>query len=74
MAKAPDEPSLDLYADLGVQFVDPSLRGVVTPEEMATQPTHQLLPAAQAGRVYPWEYVGRDHAAPARTGSAWPAG
>jgi iron complex transport system substrate-binding protein len=91
MAKAPDDPSLHLYADLGVQFVDPggdgyfwqtasweqvpqytsdvvlySLRGAMTPEEMATQPTYRLLPAAQAGQVYPWEYVGMDHAAQAR--------
>jgi iron complex transport system substrate-binding protein len=91
MAKAPDDPSLRLYADLGVQFVDPggdgyfwqtasweavpqypsdvllySLRGAMTPEEMSTQPTYQLLPAAQAGQVHPWEYVGMDHAAQAR--------
>jgi iron complex transport system substrate-binding protein len=91
MAKAPDDPSLHLYADLGVQFLDPggegyfwqtasweqvpqyasdvilySLRGAMTPEEMATQPTYQLLPAAQAGQVHPWEYVGMDHAAQAR--------
>ncbi|GAB3306047.1 hypothetical protein GCM10027451_12830 [Geodermatophilus aquaeductus] len=91
MAKAPDDPSLHLYADLGVQFLDPggegyfwqtagweqvpqyasdvllySLRGAMTPEEMATQPTYQLLPAAQAGQVHPWEYVGMDYAAQAR--------
>ena len=90
MAKAPDDPSLHLYADLGVQFVDPggdayfwetvswekvtdhpsdvilySLRGAMTPEEMATQPTYQLLPAVQAGQVYPWEYIGMDY--PAQT-------
>ncbi|MGY1737404.1 ABC transporter substrate-binding protein [Geodermatophilus sp. SYSU D00684] len=91
MAKAPDDPSLRLYSDLGVQFVDPggdgyfwqtasweqvpqyrsdvilySLRGAMTPEEMAGQPTYGLLPAAQAQQVYPWEYVGMDHAAQAR--------
>ena len=38
----------------------------MTPEEMATQPTYGLLPAAQAGQVHPWEYVGMDHAAQAR--------
>jgi len=90
MAKAPDDPSLHLYADLGVQFVDPggdgyfwetvswekvtdhpsdvimySLRGAMTPEEMATQPTYQLLPAVQAGQVHPWEYLGMDY--PAQT-------
>ena len=90
MAKAPDDPSLHLYADLGVQFVDPggdgyfwqtaswetvpqyrsdvllySLRGAMTPEEMQTQPTYQLLPAAQAGQVHPWEYIGMDYAAQA---------
>jgi iron complex transport system substrate-binding protein len=91
MAKAADDPSLRLYSDLGVQFVDPggegyfwqtasweqvpqyrsdvvlySLRGAMTPEEMAGQPTYQLLPAAQAGQVHPWEYVGMDWAAQAR--------
>ncbi len=91
MAKAPDDPSLRLYSELGVQFVDPggggyfwqtasweqvpqyrsdvilySLRGAMTPEEMAGQPTYGLLPAAQAGQVHPWEYVGMDHAAQAR--------
>lgn len=90
MAKAPDDPSLRLYADLGVQFLDPggqdyywqtagwesvtdyrsdvilySLRGAMTPEEMATQPTYGLLPAAQAGQVYPWEYIGMDYPAQA---------
>ena len=90
MAKAPDDPSLHLYQDLGVQFVDPggdgyfwetagwesvpqyrsdvilySLRGAMTPEQMQTQPTYQLLPAAQAGQVHPWEYVGMDYAAQA---------
>jgi len=90
MAKAPDDPSLHLYADLGVQFVDPggdtyfwetvsweevtehpsdvilySLRGAMTPEEMATQPTYQLLPAVQADQVHPWEYIGMDYPAQA---------
>ena len=90
IAKAPDDPSLRMYADLGVQFVDPggdtyfwetvsweripdypsdlilySLRGAMTPEEMSTQPTYQLLPAAQAGQVHPWEYLGMDY--PAQT-------
>ena len=32
----------------------------------ATQPTYGLLPAAQAGQVHPWEYVGMDYAAQAR--------
>ncbi|MEU2348007.1 ABC transporter substrate-binding protein [Modestobacter sp. NPDC049651] len=90
MAKAPDDPSLHLYQDLGVQFRDPggdgyfwetagwesvpqyrsdvilySLRGAMTPEEMQAQPTYQLLPAAQAGQVHPWEYVGMDYQAQA---------
>ncbi len=90
MAKAPDDPSLRMYADLGVQFLDPggdeyywetagwesvtdyrsdvilySLRGAMSPEEMATQPTYGLLPAAQAGQVYPWEYIGMDYPAQA---------
>ncbi len=90
MAKAPDDPSLRLYSELGVQFVDPggseyfwqvagwetvtdhpsdvilySLRGAMSPEEMATQPTYQLLPAVQAGQVHPWEYLGMDY--PAQT-------
>jgi iron complex transport system substrate-binding protein len=43
-----------------------SLRGAMTPEEMAGQPTYQLLPAVQAGQVHPWEYVGMDWAAQAR--------
>lgn len=85
MAKAPDDPSLRLWSDLGVQFVDPggpdhfwetvgwesvtdhpsdvvlySLRGAMTPEEMAGRPTHRLLPAVAAKQVYPWEYVGMD--------------
>jgi iron complex transport system substrate-binding protein len=90
MAKAPDDPSLRLYSELGVQFVDPggtdyfwqvagwevvtehpsdlilySLRGAMTPEQMAGQPTYQLLPAVQAGQVHPWEYLGMDY--PAQT-------
>ena len=90
MAKAADDPSLRLYRDLGVRFVDPggstyfwetagweavpqyrsdvilhSLRGAMTPEQMQTQPTYQLLPAAQAGQVHPWEYVGMDYRAQA---------
>ncbi len=90
MAKAPDEPSLRMYGELGVQFVDPggeeyywqtagwedvpqypsdlilySLRGAMSPEEMATQPTYQLLPAVQAQQVHPWEYLGMDY--PAQT-------
>jgi iron complex transport system substrate-binding protein len=90
LAKAPDEPSLRMYADLGVRFADPggtgyywetvsweqlpehpsdvvlySLRGAMTPAEMATQPTYQLLPAVQAGQVHPWKYIGMDH--PAQT-------
>lgn len=90
MAKAPDEPSLRMYSDLGVRFVDPggdeyywqtagwedvpqypsdlilySLRGALPPEEMAEQPTYALLPAAQAGQVHPWKYIGMDYAAQA---------
>jgi iron complex transport system substrate-binding protein len=90
MAKAQDDPSLRLYSDLGVQFVDPggtdyfwevagwetvtdhpsdlilySLRGAMTPDQMAGQPTYRLLPAVQAGQVHPWEYRGMDH--PAQT-------
>ncbi len=42
-----------------------SLRGAMSPEEMATQPTYGLLPAAQAGQVYPWEYIGMDYPAQA---------
>jgi len=90
MAKAEDEPSLRMYSELGVQFVDPggeeyywqtagwedvpqypsdiilySLRGALTPEQMAEQPTYELLPAAQAGQVHPWKYIGMDYAAQA---------
>jgi iron complex transport system substrate-binding protein len=90
MAKAPDDPSLRLYSELGVQFVDPggseffwqvagwetvtdhpsdvllySLRGAMSPEEMAGQPTYQRLPAVQAQQVHPWEYLGMDY--PAQT-------
>jgi iron complex transport system substrate-binding protein len=90
MAKAPDEPSLRMYSELGVQFVDPggeeyywqtagwedvpqypsdiilySLRGAMTPEQMAEQPTYELLPAAQADQVHPWKYIGMDYAAQA---------
>jgi iron complex transport system substrate-binding protein len=90
MAKAADEPSLRMYQELGVQFVDPggedyywqtagwedvpqypsdlilySLRGALPPEQMAEQPTYNLLPAAQAGQVHPWKYIGMDYAAQA---------
>lgn len=90
MAKAEDEPSLRMYSELGVQFVDPggeeyywqtagwedvpqypsdiilySLRGALTPEQMAEQPTYELLPAAQADQVHPWKYIGMDYAAQA---------
>lgn len=90
MAKSKDEPSLRMYGELGVQFVDPggeeyywqtagwedvpqypsdlilySLRGAMTPEQMAEQPTYELLPAAQAGQVHPWKYIGMDYAAQA---------
>jgi iron complex transport system substrate-binding protein len=90
MAKAPDEPSLRMYGELGVRFVDPggdeyywqtagwedvpqypsdlilySLRGALSPEEMAQQPTYGLLPAAQSGQVHPWKYIGMDYAAQA---------
>ncbi|MGY1773442.1 ABC transporter substrate-binding protein [Blastococcus sp. SYSU D00813] len=90
MGKAPDDPQLRLYQDLGVEFVDPggedyfwhavgwesvpdypsdvilySLRGSMTPEEIAQQPTAALLPAVQAGQVYPWKYIGPDYVAQA---------
>jgi iron complex transport system substrate-binding protein len=90
MNKAADDPSLRLYQDLGVQFVDPggdgyfwesvgweevpehpsdvilySLRFSMTPEEIAAQPTAALLPAVQAGQLYPWKYIGMDHVAQA---------
>ena len=90
MAKAEDEPSLRMYSELGVQFVDPggeeyywqtagwedvpqypsdlilySLRGAMTPQQMAEQPTYELLPAARAGQVHPWKYIGMDYAAQA---------
>ncbi|MGY1752762.1 ABC transporter substrate-binding protein [Blastococcus sp. SYSU D01042] len=90
MAKAPDEPSLRMYSELGVRFVDPggdeyywqtaswedvpqypsdlilySLRGALPPEQMAEQPTYDLLPAARAGQVHPWKYIGMDYAAQA---------
>jgi iron complex transport system substrate-binding protein len=88
MAKAPDDPSLHLYQDLGVNFVDPggdgyfwnsvgweevpnhpsdvllySLRFSMTPEEIAAQPTAALLPAVEAGQLYPWKYLGMDYVA-----------
>jgi iron complex transport system substrate-binding protein len=90
MAKAPDDPSLRLYQDLGVPFVDPggddyfwnsvgweevgnhpsdvllySMRLSMSPEEIAAQPTAALLPAVQAGQLYPWKYLGMDYVAQA---------
>ncbi|MGY1822353.1 ABC transporter substrate-binding protein [Geodermatophilus sp. SYSU D00079] len=91
MGIAADDPSLHLYEDLGVQFVDVregedyfwhsvgweevprfrsdvilySLRFSMTPEEYAAQPTAALLPAVQAGQLYPWKYIGMDHVAQA---------
>jgi iron complex transport system substrate-binding protein len=90
MAKAPDDPSLHMYEDLGVEFVDPggedyfwnavgweevpnhpsdvllySLRFSMGPEEVAAQPTAALLPAVQAGQLYPWKYLGMDYVAQA---------
>ena len=90
MNKAADDPSLRLYQELGVRFVDPggdgyfwesvgweevpdhpsdvilySLRFSMTPEEIAAQPTAALLPAVQAGQLYPWKYIGMDHGAQA---------
>lgn len=90
MNKASDDPSLHLYQDLGVRFVDPggdgyfwesvgweevpdhpsdvilySLRFSMTPEEIAAQPTAALLPAVQAGQLYPWKYIGMDYVAQA---------
>jgi iron complex transport system substrate-binding protein len=91
MAKAPDDPSLHLYEDLGVAFVDPggedyfwnavgweevpnhpsdvilySLRFSMSPEQIAAQPTAALLPAVQAGQLYPWKYLGMDYVAQAQ--------
>jgi iron complex transport system substrate-binding protein len=90
MAKAPDDPSLHLYQDLGVNFVDPggdgyfwnsvgweevpnhpsdvllySLRFSMTPVEIAAQSTAALLPAVEAGQLYPWKYLGMDYVAQA---------
>jgi iron complex transport system substrate-binding protein len=90
MGKAPDDPQLRMYQELGVTFVDPggedyfwqtvgwesvpeypsdvilySLRGSMTPEEIADQPTAALLPAVQAGQLYPWKYIGPDYVAQA---------
>ena len=38
-----------------------SLRFSMTPEEIAAQPTAALLPAVQAGQMYPWKYIGPDY-------------
>ncbi|MGY1742269.1 MULTISPECIES: ABC transporter substrate-binding protein [unclassified Blastococcus] len=90
MGKAPDDPQLRMYQDLGVDFVDPggdeyfwnavgwesvpeypsdvilySLRFSMSPEEIAAQPTAALLPAVQAGQLYPWKYIGPDYVAQA---------
>ena len=37
----------------------------MTPEEIAAQPTAALLPAVQAGQLYPWKYLGMDYVAQA---------
>jgi iron complex transport system substrate-binding protein len=42
-----------------------SLRFSMTPEEIAAQPTAALLPAVQAGQLYPWKYLGMDYVAQA---------
>jgi iron complex transport system substrate-binding protein len=42
-----------------------SLRFSMTPEEIAAQPTAALLPAVQAGQLYPWKYIGPDYVAQA---------
>ncbi|MGY2064193.1 ABC transporter substrate-binding protein [Blastococcus sp. SYSU DS0619] len=38
-----------------------SLRFSMTPEEIAAQPTAALLPAVEAGQLYPWKYIGPDY-------------
>lgn len=38
-----------------------SLRFSMSPEEIAAQPTAALLPAVQAGQLYPWKYLGMDY-------------
>ena len=42
-----------------------SLRFSMSPEEIAAQPTAALLPAVQAGQLYPWKYLGMDYVAQA---------
>jgi iron complex transport system substrate-binding protein len=42
-----------------------SLRFSMTPEEIAGQPTAALLPAVEAGQLYPWKYIGPDYVAQA---------
>ena len=42
-----------------------SLRYSMTPEEIAAQPTAALLPAVEAGQLYPWKYIGPDYTAQA---------
>ncbi|UOY00718.1 ABC transporter substrate-binding protein [Blastococcus sp. PRF04-17] len=42
-----------------------SLRFSMTPEEIAAQPTAALLPAVEAGQLYPWKYIGPDYVAQA---------
>ncbi|WP_208092526.1 ABC transporter substrate-binding protein [Blastococcus xanthinilyticus] len=42
-----------------------SLRGGMTPEEMAEQPTAARLPALEAEQAHPWKYIGMDYAAQA---------
>ena len=43
-----------------------SLRFSMTPEEIAAQPTAALLPAVQAGQLYPWKYIGHGLRRPGR--------
>ena len=38
-----------------------SLRFSMSPEEIAAQPTAALLPAVEAGQLYPWKYIGPDY-------------
>ena len=42
-----------------------SLRFSMSPAEIAAQPTAALLPAVQAGQLYPWKYLGMDYVAQA---------
>ncbi|MBK1785608.1 ABC transporter substrate-binding protein [Prauserella cavernicola] len=90
IAKAPDDPALRSYTELGLNYHDPggsvyfweqvswenigehpvdvvlySLRAM-TGEQMLTQPTFAITPAAEAGQVFPWEFSSMDYVAQAR--------